>query len=137
MINLFDLTKKIFEDPVGYKEISKGDKRKNFFMVNRRFAIGHPIQAGLLNHIRVNQSAVIDVWQGFMRKTYNKTPFWMFIKGIKKTKEQKESKRNISSESIREYARINRMDLKSINDALEMFPDKMTKEIKDFEKIRK
>ena len=134
MVQLFDLTKAIFENPEEYKTITPGDKRKNFFMINRRFAIAHPMQAHVLNHIRINQSAVIDVWQRFMQKNYKKTPFWMFIKGIKKTKEIQEKKTNVSSESIVLFAKANQMDIKSIRDALEMFPDEMTKEIKNFEK---
>ena len=70
-MNLFDFIKVIFIDPMAYDEVTPGEKRKNFFMVNRRFAIQHPMQANALNHIRIDQSAAVDIWQRFMQKQYN------------------------------------------------------------------
>lgn len=134
-MELFELTKKMFEDPEGYKEATKGDKRKNFFMIQRRMSIQHPLQANILNHIMINQESAIDIWQRFLSKTYKRsTPFWMFIKGVKKVQEEKEAKLNIPSSLIEEYAKKNGMDLKSVWDAIKMFPKEMEKELKDFEK---
>ena len=136
-MELFDLIKTIFEDPEGYKETSKIDKRKNFFMINRRFSIGHPMQANALNALKINQECAVDVWQKFMRRTYNKTPFWMYIKGIKKTKEDQEKKINISSSTIEEYAKRNNYEIKTIKDALKLYPVEMAKELQSFEKMEK
>ncbi len=136
-MELFDLIKTIFEDPDGYKEASKIDKRKNFFMINRRFAIGHPMQANALNSLKINQEQAIDIWQRFMRKTYNKTPFWLYIKGVKKAKEEKEKKINISSATIEEYARRHNYDRKTVLEALNLFPKEMIHELQTFEKIEK
>ena len=47
-MELFELTKAMFESPAKYSEATKGDKRKNFFMIQRRMAINFPIQAQLL-----------------------------------------------------------------------------------------
>jgi len=136
-MNLFDFIKVIFIDPMAYDEVTPGEKRKNFFMVNRRFAIQHPMQANALNHIRIDQSAAVDIWQRFMQKQYNKTPFWMYTKGVKKAKEQKEQKINIPSAVIEDYAKRNMMDLQSVHDAIEFFPKEMKKELKDFESLSK
>jgi hypothetical protein len=136
-MELFDLIKRIFEDPEGYKEASKLDKRKNFFMINRRFSINHPMQANALNGLRINQEEAIDVWQKFMRKLYNKTPYWMYTKGVKKANEEKEKKINISSAVVQDYAKRNMYDQKSVWDALNLFPEKMVKELQEFEKMSK
>ena len=70
-----------------------------------------------------------------MRKHYKKTPGWMYTKGIKKAKEVKERKTDISESLITEYARRMEMDRKSVVDALNFYPDLMQKELKQFEKV--
>jgi hypothetical protein len=136
-MELFELTRIMFEDPEAYKEATKGDKRKNFFIIQRRMAIQHPMQANVLNGLKINQEEAIDVWQRFLRKKYKKTPFWMYTKGIKKVKEEKEKKINISTQVVEDYAKKYKIDLKSVWEALDMFPKKMKKELQDFEKINK
>ena len=134
-MELFDIIKIIFEDANKYKEVSKIDKRKNFFMINRRFSIEHPFQANALNLLRINQEEAIDIWQRFIRKHYNKVPFWIYIKGVKKAKEDKEKKINVSSEIIEEYAKVYNYDKKSVYEALDLFPKEMISELHIFEKM--
>jgi len=135
-MELFTITKIIFEQPGEWSNVTLGEKRKHYFQIQRRFAIQFPMQANLLQHLKINQSAVVDFWQRFMRKTYNRTPGWMYTKGIKKAKEVKERKNNnISEELISHYACKMKMDRKSIYDALEFYPDLMSNELKQFQKI--
>jgi hypothetical protein len=61
----------------------------------------------------------------------------MFIKGSKKAKEDKEDKLNLSNKAIAQYCRMNRIDMKMIDDALLHFPKQITEEIKAFEKTIK
>ena len=134
-MELFEFTKIIFEKPGEWKAITPGEKRKQFFMVNRRFAIQFPMQANALQHLKINQAGVVDFWQHFMQRTYNRTPGWMYTKGVKKAKLDKEKKNNVSEKLIDEYARRMKLDRKSIYDALEFYPDLMVKELKQFEKV--
>ena len=136
-MQLFDLIKVIFEDPKAYEDVTPGDKRKNFFMINRRFAIQHPMQAHVLNNLRISQDGAVDIWQRFMRKQYKKTPYWMWTKGVKKAKEKKEKEINIPNAIIEEFAKRNMLDIHSVRDALEFYPDEMKKELKSFEKLTK
>lgn len=136
-MELFEMTKAMFGDTNNYSEATKGDKRKNFFMLNRRLSINYPMQAQALNGLKINQEQAVDVWQRFLSKKYNKTPFWMYTKGVKKAKEVKEKKINISTLMIEAYAKKYKMDLKSIYDALDMFPKETIKDIKNFEKLQK
>lgn len=137
MNGLFDIIKIIFTNPVEYNNISRGEKQKNYFLLNRRFAINFPLQANALQHLKINHGAVIDFWQVFLRKQYKYVPNWMYISGVKKTQEVKETKTNINSSLIKEYAKFMKMDIKRIYDAIELFPNDMLKEIKDFEKMMK
>ena len=134
-MELFEFTKILFENPAAYKEITPGEKRKQYFMVNRRFAIQFPMQANALQHLKINQSGVIDFWQQFMRKKYNRTPGWMYTKGIKKAKQDKERKTNVSEKLVVDFAKRMEIDKKAVYEALEFYPDLMVKELKDFERI--
>lgn len=134
-MELFEFINVIFTNPKKYSECTKGEKRKYFFILNRRFSINFPMQANVLQHVKINQAAVIDFWQNFLRKQYNKVPGWMYTKGIKKSKKEKEKKLNVSEKLINEYTSKMQIDKKSIYDALEFYPEKTIKELKDYEKM--
>jgi hypothetical protein len=136
MKELWDITKIIFEKPGEWPTVTTGEKRKYYFAIQRRFAIQFPMQANALQHLKINQAAVIDFWQHFMKQYNGRTPGWMYTKGIKKAKEVKEKKNHgISEELISSYAIRLGIDRKSIVDALEFYPEKMTKEILSFKKM--
>ena len=136
-MELFEFTKIIFERPGDYPAVTPGEKRKQFFMVNRRFAIQYPMQANALQHLKINQAGVVDFWQKFMRQYNGRTPNWMYTKGIKKAKATKETKLSVSVATINEYSKRMEIDRKSIYDAIEFYPTAMKKELKDFEKTIK
>jgi hypothetical protein len=136
-LELFDILKVIFEKPDEWKNVSSNDKSKNFFILNRRFAINYPLQANILQYLKINPIDVIDFWQHFLRKSYNKTPFWIYTKGVKKTQEIKEKKTNLSKDLIDQYCKVYNIDKKTIRDALEFYPNEITQEIKQFEKMIK
>lgn len=135
MIDLFAMTKIMFEKPNEWETVTKGDKKKHFFMAQRRFAIQFPMQANALQHLKINQVGVIDFWQIFMRQRYQRTPSWMFTKGINKTKAIKEKKTKVGESLIFEFSKQMKIDKKSIYDALEFYPDLMTKELLSFQKM--
>jgi len=137
MKNLFDITKIIFEKPHEWKDVTIGEKKKYFFPIQRRFAIQFPMQANALQHLKINQVGVIDFWQYFMRKHYQRTPGWMYTKGVVKSKKIKENKINISETLINEYIKKFKVDKKSIYDALKFYPNEMKKELLLYEKIIK
>ena len=135
----FEVSKIIFESPAYYVELTKGDKRSNFFILQRRFAIMFPIQANLLQHIRINQEGVVDWWQRYLRikMKYTKTPGWMYVSGVKKAEEKKEKKLNISNDTIIEYCKFYSLDPKQIKDAIKFYPEKMCLELKAFQNMQK
>jgi len=138
-MELFELTKTIFGNPQNWDEVTNGDKKKHFFITNRMFAIGHPLEAQALQHIKANPIYVMDIWQRLMsiKFKYKQTPGWMFTKGVAKNKLEKEKKTNLSEELIKEYCRVFRLDYKSVKDSLMFFHEKTVNEIKEFEKIMK
>jgi len=136
-MELFDFIKVVFTDPTTYSSLTPGEKRKHYFMCQRRFAINFPMQANALQNLKINQAAVMDFWQIFLRKQYKFVPGWMYTKGVKKAQEIKEKKIPISKDVIKEYCRYYKVDSKSVYDALEFYPGDMLKELKDFETILK
>jgi hypothetical protein len=136
-MELFELTKAMFESPATYADATKGDKRKNFFIIQRRMAINFPMEANFLQHIRINMEDTIDWWQRFLRKKYQKTPYWMFLSGVKKNQEKEEKKIKISNETISGYCQFYQKDPKQVRDAIKFFPEDMVKEMKEFEKMMK
>ena len=137
-MELFDFIHVLFTNPDEFSKISPGEKRKQFFMCQRRLAIQHPLQANALQHLKINQSAVIDFWQNYLKKTYKGyQPKWLYIKGVKKSTAVKEKKSNISNEIIYEYCKFYKIDKKTVEDALEFYNDLMIAELKEFEKIIK
>lgn len=131
-MELFDLLKSMFGSPEKYEGASILDKRNNFFMIQRRLSIGHPIQGSLLNHVRINKEQAVDIWHRFISKQYHKTPPWMFISGAKKAEEKKAEKINITKTEIEEYAAKMGMDIKSVRYAAELYSKELKKEINYF-----
>ena len=135
-MQLFEFTKILFERPGDWLDLTKGEKRKQYYMTSQFMSIVFPLQAQVLNHVKISQEAAMDFWQKFIRQRYKRVPFWMYIKGKVKRKEAKE-KKTISNALILDYCKAHTMDPKTIKDALLHFPDEIIKEIKKFDKIRK
>jgi hypothetical protein len=136
-MELFEFIKVIFNRPSDYSSISPSEKRKHFFMCQRRFAIQFPMEANVLQHLKINQQAVIDWWQKFLRSKYSSVPGWMYTTGAKKSQEIKEKKINVSNDTIKEYCKTFEIDPHSVRDALEFFQNDMVKELKEFENMIK
>ena len=134
-MQLFDLTKILFSSPDKWRTLSRGDKKKNHFMVNRLMSIQFPLQAQAFNSLKIDPVATLDAWQQFLENKYNRVPYWMYTKGTKKKKEEKEKKLNIKESTILLYAKRNRLDLRAVKDAIKFFPTESAKELKKFEKI--
>lgn len=79
-MELFDVVKSIFKKDSEWGKVSRNDKVKNFFMVNRIMSIQFPIQADQFNHTRVLPRPVIDWWHNTLSKHYTKMPGWIFTK---------------------------------------------------------
>lgn len=135
-MQLFEFTKVLFENPTEWFSLTKSEKRKHFYMTSQFMSIAFPLQAHILNHIKINQEASMDFWQKFMRRNYKSVPSWMFIKGKAKRQEEKE-KKTINQKLVAEYCKAYNMDIKVIQDAMLHFPDEIIAEIKQFEKITK
>jgi hypothetical protein len=79
-MELFELVKKIFKSEKDWNKVSRNDKTKNFFMVNRIMSIQFPVQANQFNHTKISPRPVVDWWHNNLSRYYTKTPNWIFTK---------------------------------------------------------
>jgi hypothetical protein len=62
-MQLFDIVKLIFNNKEKeWKSVSKIDKSRNFFMINRIMAIQFPVQANQFNKLKIVPAPVVDWW---------------------------------------------------------------------------
>lgn len=133
-MELFELINAFF-DIKKYSKITRYDKEKNAFMVNRFCSINYPMQAALLSKNNINQSAIVDYWQSILITKYKSTPTWMFIKTKKTSDSNKKSNIPMFDISIKkEYCRLNQCSLKDLEQCIKYFPKEISEELTILEK---
>ena len=133
---LFDFITIMFSQPKVFDKLKPYEKARHFFMVNRFMSIQHPVQANYLQHLKVNPAEVISYWQATMTRLYSRVPSWMYIKTSAAKKAAKKTK-FVEDATIQEYCERMSVSRRQVNEALEFFPEKMTAELMQFEKLRK
>lgn len=91
-MELFELVKTIFKSEKDWNKVTRNDKTKNFFMVNRIMSIQFPVQANQFNHTKISPKPVVDWWHNNLSRYYTKTPNWIFTK----TKKSQDSAKPIT-----------------------------------------
>lgn len=131
-MQLFDIVKLIFSTKESeWKSISKNDKTKNFFMINRIMAINFPVQANQFNKLKVSPAPVVDWWHGTLSTKFTRQPQWIFTKTKKKESTDKiDAKKNYQAveELIRTKYSVSNRDLETLK---RFYPAKYQKWIED------
>lgn len=130
-MELFDLTKILFDRTADWTKVSQKDKSTHFFMVNRFMSINFPMQANILNRKHVNPVVGMDIWRSTMTRLYTKPPFWIYTKTNKKKKKTS----NFTESEILRWMKLMGISKKDIGFLMETFPKQIDQEIKslDFE----
>lgn len=79
-MELFDIVKTVFKTDKEWEKVSRNDKIRNFFMINRIMSIQFPSQAHQFNNTKISPRPVVDWWHSTLSKYYTKTPGWIFTK---------------------------------------------------------
>jgi len=132
-MQLFDFIKVLFEDKEQYEDLSKYDKSRQFFLLNRFMSIQYPQQANAFNHVRIPQAEVTDFWQRNMTNVYKKVPDWIFAKGQKKSTKEKSVKLP-GKEATRAYLSAVHMTQRDLDDAAKILGDSVYDPIRRLEK---
>jgi hypothetical protein len=120
-MELFDVVKKIFDKKESsWLSVSKMDKIRNFFMINRIMSIQFPVQANQFNKTKITPNRVIDWWHDNLSPRFTGPPKWIYTKTKKKEKETKKDtpSKNLNLEEsesfIREKFCVSKRDLEQI-----------------------
>jgi hypothetical protein len=129
-MELFDVVNAIFSKS-DWKKVSRYDKDRNFFMINRFISIGLPRQASMFNSKFIPKEHVLDYWNRQLSKLYNGIPEWIFTKGEKASKDENEKfkvdldLKKIFCEytkcSFQEFDLLVSIDQKGVEKELEMY----------------
>jgi hypothetical protein len=80
-MQLFDIVKLIFNNKEKeWKSVSKIDKSRNFFMINRIMSIQFPVQANQFNKLKIVPAPVVDWWHQTLSARFSKPPVWLYTK---------------------------------------------------------
>ena len=124
-MELFDIVKTIFKSEKDWANISRNDKTKNFFMINRIMSIQFPMQANQFNNTKISPRPVVDWWHNTLSRHYTKMPSWIFTK-TKKSAQKKVSAVSVEADPevekfIREKYSASKRELSELK---KFFPDK-------------
>jgi len=120
----YDLIKAFFNEKE-WNDISKIEKSKNFFIVNRVMSIMFPLQANALNNTKIDPVSVINYWKKTLTSRYKTLPGWVFTSSNKKEKDKKFIPKEEVSDFIKSKYEIS---TREISDLSEYYP-------KDFKKF--
>lgn len=123
-IGPYDIIKMIFTDKDQFNSLSKNILSKNFFMINRIFAIQFPLQANCFNKLSNDSALVIKAWADFAcRKIgYGRVPGFVFTRGAKASEDKKEQENDfsVSKDDKIKYCLHYNISLKDFDDMLEL-----------------
>lgn len=133
----FDIIKMMFTDKEQFDSLSSLMLEKNFFIVNRMFAIKYPFQANCFNLLKTNRAEAMKSWEIFMlqHERHGSVPYFIYTKGSKRSSEAKEKKSQFAKPNLEEYAKHYNMSKKDIQDLIEFDPEDLKKELARFSKM--
>ncbi len=133
---LFDTLAALFNNKEYIHNLTTEQIKQNSFIINRRLAIQYPLQAQVFNIPKINTVDVLYFWSEYL---YNGKypPRWIYTAGAAKSQAKKDAKKEISSSTIRDYCKHNKMSLKDFEYAMKFFAEECINELKDFEQYNK
>ncbi len=125
-MELFEYIKTFYENPDKVSNLTDFEKRKHFFMFNRRMSIGFPLQANYFNFNGIDGAVATQIWIEFIKKTNpSKTvPSCNYVKINKKSKDKKWYPKDQSE--FKKYRNFYELSIRDFNENLE-FDEAQTK----------
>jgi len=128
---LFDQINLLFSNPRKFSAQPPYVKGKEFFMMNRFFAIKFPIQAGYFNHIKMNTNEAVQVWCDMLSPQTSRTPGWIWqgLKGAKKKKVAKKKESKLTDETLKYYCSKKQISRRDLEYAIKTLDKSFTEEL--------
>lgn len=132
-MKLFDFVKVLFSTSDKYDKLTKYQRGKNRFMIQRFMAIQYPETSNLLNWNGSNPTYINDSFR-LIAKQYTRPPKWIYTK-VKNVKENKSDFKPKDS-TLKFYLNKNECSMRDYNEVLKSpRKDAMLAEIKELEKL--
>lgn len=131
-IGPYDIIGMIFTDIAKFNTLSKSILAKNYFMVNRVFAIQYPLQAQCFNNQSVDPALVIRSWASFANRNlpYGRIPSFVFTKGSKKAADAETIKNICTKEEREAYCEYFNISFRDFDDMNEFVPTNLEEHIR-------
>lgn len=135
MLELKHVVDFIFIYKDNYKKLSDEDKKKFFFIINRKFARQFPYHAQFFNKKSMDESSALDLWYYFfIKKRIFGTPKWYWFK-LSTTKKKKQTKYKIEEiDFLKNFYDIKDDDIEYL---IKYHPNEIEEEIKKYRKFNK
>lgn len=129
-MELFDYIGTIFGSDKVWEEVGNNDKNKHSFMLNRLMSIQFPMQASMLNALKISQIGQAETWR-MIGKQYKRTPGFIYTKTS--TKKEK-TKKKYSDDAVRKYMQINEIGEREFKEALKFNEEEILKSLEIIDK---
>jgi hypothetical protein len=132
-MKLFDFIKILFSTSDKYEKLTKYERGKNRFLVQRFMAINFPVAANMLNWNGTDPTYVNDSFR-LVGKQFKMVPKWMYTRVRQSTKNIVDFQPKETTLSF--YLNKNESTLRDYNEVLKSpRKDLMLNELKDLEKL--
>lgn len=134
---LFDQINMMFSDPKKFSSQPSYEKGKNFFMMNRFFAIKFPIQSNFFNHVKMNTNEAVQVWCDMLSPQSTRTPGWIWqgLRGAKKKKIEKKKESKVNEETLKFYCSRKQLSRKDVDYAITTLGEPFIEELLQVQKM--
>lgn len=129
-MKLFDYINTIFGPDKQWEEISELDMSRNAFMLNRLMSIKFPIQAQMLNIMKISPVGQALTWRA-IGKQFRRTPSFVYTKtkGVSTDKTKK-----LNEDAVKLYMKINEIGEREFKDAYKFNQEEIDKSLAILEK---
>lgn len=130
-MKLFDYINVIFSaNNAKWEEISELDMARNAFMLNRLMSIKFPIQAQMLNIMKISPVGQAQTWRN-IAKQFKRTPGFIYTK----TKNMSSDKtKKLNEDAVTMYMKFNEIGETEFKDAYRFNPDAVEEALEVIEK---
>jgi hypothetical protein len=121
----------IFKNRNNYYKLTDEDKKKFFFIINRKFAAKYPLQADFFNSKFIDKDSALDVWYNYFNKMSN-IPSWYW------TKTEKIKNNKFTNKEVELFKKYNEyFSDKDLDFIFKYFEDEVRDELKILKKYEK
>lgn len=127
----------MFNNEAEFKKLSNFTLERNFFMINRTYAIAYPLHAQFFNNLKIPCAAAIKGIKCHLNSIHGwgRVPSFVYTKGSKATSEKIKAVsvlKDFSNEELNSYCSHYNISLRDLKDMETFTPDSLVEHINNF-----